>query len=85
MTEPVLRDYQSLVSDSRRWASFSHRPGDIIVCPAPKCGTTWMQVIIATLVLGDGAPGRVTDVAPWLEFPRFACGVWRWRPSLKAG
>jgi len=65
-------EYRSVVSDNRRWAGFAHRPGDIFVCTPAKCGTTWMQTIVASLLWPDGdPPGPVMEVAPWLD-ARFA-------------
>jgi len=65
---PVEREYRSWVSDSRRWARFVSRQGDIFVCTAPKCGTTWMQTIVAALLFPAGdAPGRVMEIAPWFD------------------
>ena len=58
---------RNLISDSRRWAGFVPRPGDIVVATPPKNGTTWMQTIVTTLLFPDGAPGPVFEVAPWLE------------------
>jgi aryl sulfotransferase len=61
-------EYRSFVSDSRRWAQFAHRPGDIFVCTPPKCGTTWMQTIVANLLFPDGRfPAPVGMMAPWLD------------------
>jgi aryl sulfotransferase len=68
----VRREYVSAVSDNRRWEAFAHRPDDIFVCTPPKCGTTWMQTIVNSLLWPDGnAPGAVTYLAPWLD-ARFA-------------
>ena len=54
-----LRPYRNAVFDHRRWAGFEPRPGDIFVCTPPKCGTTWTQAIVASLLWPDGkAPGR---------------------------
>src|SRR5689334_20358007 len=65
---PVEREYRSWVSDNRRWARFVSRQGDIFVCTAPKCGTTWMQTIVAALLFPAGdAPGRVMEIAPWFD------------------
>lgn len=65
---PVQREYRSVVSDNRRWEQFTHRPGDIFVCTSPKCGTTWMQTIVAALLFPYGhPPGRVTELAPWID------------------
>jgi aryl sulfotransferase len=64
----TLRPYRTAVYDNRRWERFVHRPGDIFVCTPPKCGTTWTQAIVASLLWPDGdAPGPVMSVSPWLE------------------
>ncbi len=63
-----LRVYRTAVFDSRRWERFTHRPGDLFVCTPPKCGTTWVQSIVASLLWPDGdAPDRVMTLSPWLE------------------
>ncbi len=65
---PIGREYRSIISDNRRWEKFTPRPGDIFVCTPPKCGTTWMQTIVATLVFqGRDLPGPVMDIAPWID------------------
>jgi hypothetical protein len=39
------------------------RPGDIFVCTPAKCGTTWMQTIVVTLLFPHGdAPGAVWEI-----------------------
>jgi aryl sulfotransferase len=71
MPTPIdsLVPYRTAVSDNRRWAGFDPRPGDIFVCTPPKCGTTWMQAIVASLLWPDGeAPGPVLEISPWIEF-----------------
>ena len=56
------------VWDSRRFEGFVNRPGDIFVCTPSKCGTTWMQTIVASLLWPTGdVPGAVFDVSAWLE------------------
>lgn len=64
---PIEREYRGIVFDNRRWHGFASRPGDIFVCTPPKCGTTWMQAIVAALLFPDGAPGPVWEIAPWLD------------------
>jgi aryl sulfotransferase len=62
-----VREYRTIVSDNRRWQNFVPRPGDVFVCTPSKCGTTWMQTIVNTLMFPDGAPGPVMVMAPWLD------------------
>ncbi len=65
---PPTCEYRHVIFDSRRWRRFVYRPGDVVVCTPPKCGTTWMQTIVATLLFPDGnAPGQVTTLAPWID------------------
>ena len=60
--------YRSAVADNRRWAGFTPRANDIFVCTPAKCGTTWMQTIVASLLFPDGRlPGRVLELSPWIE------------------
>jgi aryl sulfotransferase len=64
-----LRPYRNAVADNRRWADFEPRPGDVFVCTPPKCGTTWTQAIVASLLWPDGdTPGPVLEISPWIEF-----------------
>ena len=56
-----------MLTDTRRWDRFAARPDDIFVCSPAKCGTTWMQSIVAALVFGGEVPGQVMDLAPWLD------------------
>jgi aryl sulfotransferase len=68
---PQQKIYRSALIDSARWASYNHRPGDIFVCASPKCGTTWMQTIAASLLWPDGNfPGAVIEIAPWFDARR---------------
>ena len=63
-----LRLYRSAVADNRRWAGFTPRPDDIFVCTPAKCGTTWMQTIVASLLFPDGAlPASILQMSPWIE------------------
>jgi aryl sulfotransferase len=65
----TLKPYRTPVFDNRRWAAFEPSPGDIFVCTPPKCGTTWTQTIIASLLWPDGdPPGVVMSISPWIEF-----------------
>ncbi|HEU5084773.1 MAG TPA: sulfotransferase domain-containing protein [Acidimicrobiales bacterium] len=60
--------YRSFVYDSSRWAAYRHRPGDIVITTPPKSGTTWVQNIVAMLVLGTTEIGRpIASISPWLD------------------
>jgi aryl sulfotransferase len=49
-----LLPYRTPVADNSRWAGFSPRPNDIFICTPAKCGTTWTQAIVASLLWPDG-------------------------------
>src|SRR4051794_1191528 len=61
------REYRTFITDTRRWESFTARADDIFVCTPAKCGTTWMQTIVAALLFEGDAPGAVMELAPWLD------------------
>jgi len=64
-----LTPYRSAVDDNSHWADFEPRSGDIFVCTPAKCGTTWTQTIVASLLWPDGpAPAPVMQLSPWIEF-----------------
>jgi aryl sulfotransferase len=68
MPESSRAVVQNAVMDSTRWDRFVHRPGDIFVCTPPKCGTTWTQAIVASLLWPAGnVPDPVMDLAPWWD------------------
>jgi aryl sulfotransferase len=62
-----LHRYETAVADSLRWDSYRPRAGDIIVATAPKCGTTWTQMLCALLVHGAELPAPLTRLSPWLD------------------
>ncbi|CAF0991823.1 unnamed protein product [Adineta ricciae] len=54
--------------DSRIWNDFQYRDGDIVIDTFPKCGTTWMQQIIAQLIFNGVENIQINRISPWLDF-----------------
>lgn len=61
-TEPFV----NAIEDSARWKLVSLRRDDIVISTPPKCGTTWTQGIVSSLLwpLGD-APDTLSLRSPW--------------------
>ena len=60
--------YQGIVYDSARWEGFETRPSDIFICTPPKCGATWMQMIVALLVFQEPElPDLLSRISPWID------------------
>lgn len=66
LIRPALREYRTWTTDSSRWKGFKPRSGDIIVATYPKCGTTWMQQIVSSLIFQDATSRPLLDIAPWI-------------------
>lgn len=63
-----IHHYRTPIYDSDRWQDFDQRPGDVLVCTAPKCGTTWTQMICALLVhQSPDLPQPLTRLSRWVE------------------
>ena len=67
LIRPAERIVRTWHSDSRVWDRLERRADDIIVCTAPKCGTTWIQRIVSMLMLQSPAPVPVMEMHPWLD------------------
>lgn len=67
--QPALsRSYIGPFTDSRIWADFSLRDDDVIITTPPKCGTTWMQSLVLTLIFGEtGMDLEIDHISPWLD------------------
>ena len=61
------REMVSPVLDSRRWAGFEPRDGDIVIATFAKCGTTWTQRIVDLLVHQSPDIRPVGEISPWLD------------------
>lgn len=64
---PALREYRTWTLDSRYWDGYAPRSDDIIIATAPKCGTTWTQQIVSSLVFRDAQVRPLPAVSPWVE------------------
>jgi len=66
MTE--LKRYRTMVSDSALWTGFHFRHDDVVISPPPKCGTSWLQMLCASLIFDSSEFDRpLTEISPWLD------------------
>jgi hypothetical protein len=62
------RIYDEFHMENSRWDKLVPRDGDITICTPAKCGTTWMQMICALLVLQKTELDQLlSDYSPWLD------------------
>lgn len=64
---PAERTYRGEITDPERWAIYTARVGDVMVCTPAKCGTTWTQTILVRLLAGGALPGPVPVLSPWID------------------
>jgi aryl sulfotransferase len=76
----VVRDF---TCDSRRWAAYKPREGDVIIATAPKVGTTWMQQIVSLLIFQSPEPRQLAKLSPWIDC-RFRGPVEQMLDSIQA-
>lgn len=53
--------------DSTIWNDFRFRDDDIIIATYAKCGTTWLQQIVAQMLFGGDPRLPVAEMSPWLD------------------
>lgn len=61
------REMHSHHFDSTIWNDFKFRDDDIVISTYAKSGTTWMQQIVAQMMLGPDPDLAVADMSPWLD------------------
>jgi aryl sulfotransferase len=59
-----VRDW---VCDSRQWAGYKPREGDVVIATAPKVGTTWTQQIVNLLIFQSTEPRPLGELSPWID------------------
>lgn len=74
-TMAELAELQGRASDPEQMRasiiSYRPRPGDVIISPHSKCGTTWLQQTFHTLrTRGDLDFDDISRVVPWIETAR---------------
>ena len=74
-TPRVVHQYRNWTIDSTRWESFTPREGDVVIATPYKAGTTWMQLIVGSLVLGGNSihdhltQRPLSHFSPWIDLP----------------
>ena len=63
----ALAEYRTWSLDSRMWSAVTPRDDDIVIATAPKCGTTWTQQIVSSLVFQDAEARPIPKVSTWVE------------------
>ena len=61
------RELHSHHFDSTIWNDLKFRGDDIIIATYGKAGTTWMQQMIAQMLLGPDPELAVAEMSPWLD------------------
>ncbi|MBT5537256.1 sulfotransferase domain-containing protein [Candidatus Poribacteria bacterium] len=71
----VVHEYRNWTLDSTRWERFRPRDDDIVIATPYKSGTTWMQLIVGSLIFPDRsihdvlAERPLSHITPWIDLP----------------
>jgi aryl sulfotransferase len=61
------REFHNHHFDSTVWNDFKFRDNDIIISTYAKSGTTWVQQMIAQMMLGPDPELAVAEMSPWMD------------------
>jgi aryl sulfotransferase len=61
------REMHSHHLNSTMWNDFKFRDDDIIISTYGKSGTTWMQQMLAQMLLGPDPELTVAEMSPWID------------------
>jgi aryl sulfotransferase len=53
--------------DSTVWNDFKFRDDDVVIATYAKAGTTWVQQIVAQMLLGPDPDLAVAETSPWID------------------
>lgn len=67
LLQAATKECRTWTEDSRRWRLYAPQPDDIVIATYPKCGTTWTQRIVASLVFKTAEPVTLKDHSPWID------------------
>lgn len=56
-----------MIADSSRWHDFAFRDDDVVITTPSKCGTTWMQTLVGSLIFGKSDFGSVSEISLWYD------------------
>lgn len=60
--------YEGPLTTTGIWDKFRLRDDDVLVITPPKCGTTWSQIIVTSLIAGRPlSPREMGEVSYWLD------------------
>jgi len=62
-----VREYAHHLFDSTVWNAFDFRDDDIVIGAYAKCGTTWVQQIVAQLLFDGAEDIDIARISPWLD------------------
>jgi aryl sulfotransferase len=60
--------YEGPMNNTTIWERFTLRPDDIFVVTPPKCGTTWTQIIVTSIIQGRSlSSDQMDEYSRWLD------------------